>query len=85
MSSCIRCNSPVTDSIEVQIERHGKIKLGHHSNKGWICDDCSGSNVNQKETNLPAKDTERQQHERIEPAKASDVSPNTPKADEAKA
>ena len=84
MPSCIRCNSPVTDSIEVQIERHGKIKLGHLSNKGWICDDCSGSNVNQKEINSQAKDTERQQHERIEPAKASDVSPNTPKADEAK-
>jgi hypothetical protein len=83
-STCIICNLPVTDSIEEQIERHGKIKLGHHSNKGWICDDCSGGHANQKESKSAVEDNELQQHETIEPAKASDVSPNTPKADEAK-
>ena len=25
---CDRCNSPVTDSIEVEIENHGKVKFG---------------------------------------------------------
>jgi hypothetical protein len=85
MSTCIICNSPVTDSIETQIERHGKVKLGHHTSKGWICDDCSGSHANQKESKLAMEDNGLQeQHETIEPAKASDVSPNTPKADEAK-
>jgi hypothetical protein len=82
MSQCIKCNSPVTDSIEVQIEQHGKIKLGRHRNEGWICDDCF-LNVNQKESNLVAEDNQQQQHEKMEPVKASDVSPNTPKADEA--
>jgi hypothetical protein len=85
MSTCIICSSPVTDSIEVHIERHGKVKLGHHSSKGWICDDCSGGHANQKESILAGEDNGlQQQHETIEPAKASDVSPNTPKADEAK-
>jgi hypothetical protein len=84
MSTCIICKSPVTDSIETQIERHGKIKLGHRSSKGWICDDCSGSHANQKENKSAVEDNELRQHETIEPAKASDVSPNTPKADEAK-
>jgi len=80
MSQCIKCNSPVTDSIEVQIEQHGKVKLGRHSNEGWICDDCHAS---KKESNLAAKDIQQQQYEKMEPVKASDVSPNTPKADEA--
>jgi hypothetical protein len=83
MSQCIKCNSPVTDSIEVQIEKHGKVKLGRHSNEGWICDDCFRSHASQKESNLEAKDIQQQQHEKMEPVKASDVSPNTPKADEA--
>jgi hypothetical protein len=84
MSTCIICSSPVTDSIEAHIERHGKVKLGHHSSKGWICDDCYGSHANQKESISAVEDNGLQQHETIEPAKASDVSPNTPKADEAK-
>lgn len=82
MSQCIKCNSPVTDSIEVQIEQHGKVKLGRHSNEGWICDDCFRNHASQKESNLAAKDIQ-QKHEKMEPVKASDVSPNTPKADEA--
>jgi hypothetical protein len=27
LPKCDRCNSPVTDSIEVEIENHGKVKL----------------------------------------------------------
>jgi hypothetical protein len=29
MPKCIKCSSPVTDSVEVQTEQHEKIKLGH--------------------------------------------------------
>jgi uncharacterized protein with PIN domain len=83
MSRCFKCNSPVTDSIEMQIEQHGKIKLGSYSNEGWVCDDCSRSHVRQEDSNLATNDSEKEQHEKIEPVKASDVSPNTPKADEA--
>ena len=27
---CIKCNSPVADSIETQVEQHEKIKLGRY-------------------------------------------------------
>jgi hypothetical protein len=84
MSRCIRCNSLVTDSIELQIEQHGKIKLGRHNIQGWICDDCFNSSNSQKESNPVIKDNNKhQQQETIGAAKPSDVSPNTPKADEA--
>jgi hypothetical protein len=83
MSRCIKCNSIVTDSIELQIEQHGKIKLGRHNIQGWICDDCFGSSNSQKEGNPAINDSKHQQQETIEAAKPSDVSPNTPKADEA--
>ena len=83
MSRCIKCNSIVTDSIEFQIEQHGKIKLGRHNIQGWICNDCFGSSNSQKESNPEIQDSKRQQQETIEAAKPSDVSPNTPKADEA--
>jgi hypothetical protein len=46
-------------------------------------DDCFRSHASQKESNLEAKDIQQQQHEKMEPVKASDVFPNTPKADEA--
>ena len=84
MSRCIRCNSLVTDSIELQIEQHGKIKLGRHNIQGWICDDCFGSSNSLKESSPVIKDNSiHQQQETIGAAKSSDVSPNTPKADEA--
>jgi hypothetical protein len=83
MPKCIKCNSIVTNSIELQIGQHGKIKLGRHNIQGWICDDCSGSSNSQKESNPTIKASNHQQQETIEAAKPSDVSPNTPKADEA--
>jgi hypothetical protein len=84
MSRCIKCNSPVTDSIELQIEQHDKIKLGRHNIQGWICDDCLGSSNSPKESNPAIKDNSKhQQQETIGVAKPSDVSPNTPKGDEA--
>ena len=84
MSRCIKCNSPVTNSIELQIEQHDKIKLGRHNIQGWICDDCLGSSNSLKESNLAIKDNSiHEQQEAIGAAKKSDVSPNTPKADEA--
>ena len=37
-----KCGSPVTDSIESQIEQHEKIKTGSYINGMWICNDCLG-------------------------------------------
>jgi hypothetical protein len=37
MPKCIKCSSPVTDSVEVQTEQHEKIKLGHYiDNVGYV-------------------------------------------------
>jgi hypothetical protein len=43
LPQCIRCSSSVTDSIESEIEQHGKIKTGNYINGEWICDDCLGA------------------------------------------
>ena len=77
-SQCIKYNSLVTDSIELQ----GKIKLGHHKINGWICDDCFGSST-LKENSLAIRDSNHQKQETTQAAKPFDVSPNTPKPDEA--
>jgi hypothetical protein len=37
---CDQCNSPVTDSIEVEIENHGRVKFGKYTHGSWICNDC---------------------------------------------
>jgi uncharacterized protein with PIN domain len=37
---CDQCNFPVTDSIEIEIENHGRVKLGKNIGGSWICDDC---------------------------------------------
>jgi hypothetical protein len=81
-TQCIKCNSLVTESIELQIEQLGKIKLGHHKINGWICDDCFGSSTLRE--NSPAiRDSNHQKQETTRAAKPLDVSPNTPKPDEA--
>jgi hypothetical protein len=75
----------VTDSVEYQIEQREKIKTGNYINSEWICDDCLGaerkghssSHTNQ---NNNSNDSQRDD---IATASKSDVSPNTPKADEA--
>ena len=37
---CDQCNSPVTDSIEIEIENHVRVKLGKGIGGLWIYDDC---------------------------------------------
>lgn len=84
---CHQCDSPVTDSIEIEIENHGKIKLGKNIQGSWICNDCAiKRDSGEKLSATPAtQDTanSRVRHEHIGAADKSDVSPNTPPADEA--
>ncbi len=82
---CIKCNSPVTDSVDVQIEQHEKIKLGHYIDNVWICDDCINNHKKQQDYILPTKEktTTNERHDIAEVVNPSNVSPNTPKADEA--
>ncbi|MGA7369418.1 MAG: hypothetical protein WBX01_09825 [Nitrososphaeraceae archaeon] len=81
LTQCDRCNSPVTDSIEIEIENHGRVKFGKRTNDSWICDDCLSEGA-ADERSFDTKNNNKQ-HEHIQDASESDVSPNTPPADEA--
>ena len=80
---CAKCGSPVTDSVEPEVEEHGQLKRGRYVNSVWMCNDCiedeklSSTTTKQKSTN------NNQSDQIVGVASPSDVSPNTPKADEA--
>jgi hypothetical protein len=80
---CDQCNSPVTDSIEIEIENHGRVKLGKYIDGSWICNDCMTEKEKHISASLNHDDSNSMHHEHIGIANKSDVSPNTPKADEA--
>lgn len=82
LPKCDRCNSPVTDSIEVEIENHGKVKLGKYTRGSWICNDCPTERTDETTSTIQG-DSNNKHHEHIGSANKSDVSPNTPPADEA--
>ena len=75
LPQCIKCGSPVTDSLEDEIEQHEKIKAGSYIKGVWTCNDCVAASQGQE--------NEEQQQDTIGVASKSDVSPNTPRADEA--
>jgi hypothetical protein len=96
LPQCTKCGSSVTDSIESEIEQHGKIKMGNSINGVWICNDCLGASRIQEEKKKTEKKEEEyssshtsqdnnsnNQCDDIGLASKSDVSPNTPRADEA--
>jgi hypothetical protein len=86
LPKCERCNSPVTGSIEVEIENHGKVKLGKHTSGSWICNDCLTKKASEEthSTILTIRDDINNiHHEHLGAASKTDVSPNTPRADEA--
>lgn len=83
LPECSKCGSPVTDSLETEIEQHGKVKKGHYTDGIWMCHDCIESEEAKKKSkgandSSPSID----QCDSIGVASASDVSPNTPRADE---
>ncbi|MFL6507471.1 MAG: hypothetical protein ACJ704_05990 [Nitrososphaeraceae archaeon] len=90
LPQCIRCSSSVTDSIESEIEQHGKIKIGNYINGEWICDDCLGAEKKGEEEEYSSSSSHTNQNkgssnqcDDVGLASKSDVSPNTPRADEA--
>lgn len=81
---CAKCGLPVTDSVELQIKQHEKIKLGRNTGRIWICDDCK---ENQKRLEDGRQQSIQENNDDIEDnvigmLNMSDVSPNTPTADE---
>jgi len=75
LPQCTKYGSPVTDSLEDEIEQHEKIKAGSYIKGVWTCNDCVAASQGQE--------NEEQQQDTIRVASKSDVSPNTPRADEA--
>jgi len=86
LPKCSKCGSPVADSIESQIEQHEKIKMGNYINSEWIYDDCLAVEKKEKKEYSSSSHTNQSnasQCDNIGTASESDVSPNTPRADEA--
>lgn len=83
---CNHCNSPVTDSIEIEIENRGKVKLGNYTHGSWICNECMPKRAGEEKLSAVSTiqdDNSSIHHEHMGTANKSDVSPNTPTADEA--
>ena len=81
LSRCVWCNSPVTDSVQIEIEQHERVKFGKRIDGSWLCNDCV-TKRNDETTSIIQSDDNSIHHEHIGDANKSDVSPNTPPADE---
>jgi hypothetical protein len=86
---CVKCGLPVTDSVEPEVEEHGQVKRGRYINSVWICNDCAKAEEKEQDEKsasssvIENKNSSNDQYDSIVGvASASDVSPNTPKADE---
>jgi len=79
---CNQCHSPVTDSIEVEIENHGRVKMGKNIQDSWICNDCMANRTVEATSTIQDDSNSSVHHEHIGVANKSDVSPNTPIAEE---
>jgi hypothetical protein len=73
---CVICGSPVSDLVEPEVEKQGQLKAGHYVDNRWICNDCVQSETTTRRRSNNNCDV-------IGKASTADVSPNTPKADEA--
>jgi hypothetical protein len=82
LPECSKCGSPVTDSLENEIEKHGKVKTGSYADGVWICHDCIENDEGNKHSKGADDSYISDQCDTIGLASASDVSPNTPRADE---
>jgi hypothetical protein len=80
-NKCSNCGMPVTNSISVKLKEEKFIKLGKFINNDWICDDCVLETQGIKSDIVPyTEEIEGLNSNNI--ADSSDVSPNTPPADE---
>ena len=80
---CKQCNSPITDSIEVEIENHGRVKIGQNVRGSWICNDCIAKRTGAGTSTIHDDVHNNVPHEHVGVANKADVSPNTPTAEEA--
>ncbi len=45
---CVKCGSPVTDSLESEVEEQGQLKRGKYVNSVWICNECADTQINEE-------------------------------------
>ena len=81
LPQCDQCNSPVSDSIQTEIE-HVRVKFRKNIEGSWICSDYMSEREGEK-VSATLTNRDNPHHEHIRDASKSDVSPNTPPADEA--
>ena len=72
--TCAQCGSPVTDSLDPEVEEQGQLKKGKYINNIWMCNGCA-------DAQRPSNNGRGKQE--LGKASSADVSPNTPTADEA--
>ena len=85
LPECSRCGSTAIDSLETEIEQHGKVKTGHYIDGIGICHDCLETEEGKKRNkggDHGSYYSTTNQCGTMGVADASDVSPNTPAADE---
>jgi hypothetical protein len=73
--TCVKCGSPVTDLLEAEVEEQGQLKRGKYVNSVWMCNECADVQKGESKND--------QRESMVGVASPSDVSPNTPRADEA--
>jgi hypothetical protein len=78
VSSVIR----LIGSIEVELENHGRVKIGKNIQDSWICNDCITKRTGEATSTIQDDSNSSIHHEHIGVANKSDVSPNTPTAGE---
>ena len=79
---CAKCGSPVSDLVEPEIQEHGEVKPGHYIDSIWICYECSQFSEDHGQAKERDNYNDNEKIEQIGKASATDVSPNTPRADE---
>ena len=77
LSQCTKYGSPVTDWLEDEIEQHEKIKAGSYIKGVWTYKDCIAASQGKE------KKYGEEQQDTMGVTSKSDVSPNTPRPDEA--
>jgi hypothetical protein len=65
LPQCTKCGSHVTDSIESEIEQHGKIKTGNYINGVWICNDCLAASTIHEGKNTESQENSSYNHARF--------------------
>jgi hypothetical protein len=76
---CVKCGASVSDLVEPEVEKQRQLKPGRYVDNKWICNDCLQL-LQQSTTAETKNDDEGVMRGKASPA---DVSPNTPRADEA--